>query len=166
MSLHLVLWGCLPPFFRSSREAAPAIPSLFTLLFSSIYSALQRPGARRSKQLLHNGKSRRVNHTVTTHCGRCHDDCLAPLARPAIVALKLSLSRCQTVLLGIESARGKLSGVLSSNGKTNLKSSALNKRHCTGYIFCCDFLFKQATTSRWSRINCDKHFFHRNGAFL
>lgn len=48
--------GCLPPRFHSGREAAPVFPSLFTLLFSSIYSALQHPGARCSKQLLHYGE--------------------------------------------------------------------------------------------------------------
>lgn len=58
--------GVFTPF-HGSREAAPSIPSLFTLLFSSIYSVLRRPGAPRSEQLFHYGESRRFNRTALPH---------------------------------------------------------------------------------------------------
>lgn len=67
------------PRFHSSREAAPVLPSLFTLLFSSIYSALQHPGAQRSKQLLHYGE-------------RGSSDCAAPPHSSLSIPPSLSLT--------------------------------------------------------------------------
>lgn len=74
--------------FHGSRDAAPAIPILFTLLFFSVYFVLQLPGASCSKQLFHYGESQRLNHTelphrsLTARRGRYH--CSA--GTPAIVA--------------------------------------------------------------------------------
>lgn len=65
--LFIFFSGVFTPPFQSSREAAPVLPSLFTLLFSSIYSALQRPGAWRSKQLLHYGERGSSDCTAPPH---------------------------------------------------------------------------------------------------
>lgn len=90
-ALQLVLSGVYP--FPGSREAAPTIPSLFTLLFSSIYSALQLCGAGRTKQLFHYEGNSGVNTQSSTLCCHAavrdspshHDECLALLARLSLL---------------------------------------------------------------------------------
>lgn len=119
---------CLPPPFQSSREAAPVLPSLFTLLFSSIYSALQRPGAWRSKQLLHYGERGSSDCAAPPHSSlslslTAHHGCAST---PLIVTIKLGLPQCQS---GFRECRepGQLSETFFENRKKpNSPSSAFD----------------------------------------
>lgn len=125
--LHLLL-RCVYPPFQSSREAAPVLPSLFTLLFSSIYSALQRPGAWRSKQLLHYGERGSSDCAAPPHSSlslslTAHHGCTST---PLIVTIKLGLPQCQS---GFREWRepGQLSETFFENRKKpNSPSSAFD----------------------------------------
>lgn len=137
--LFIFFSGVFTPPFQSSREAAPVLPSLFTLLFSSIYSALQRPGAWRSKQLLHYGERGSSDCTAPPHSSlslslslTAHHGCAST---PLIVTIKLGLPQCQC---GFRERRepGQLSETFFENRKKpNSPSSAFDEATACGKQF-------------------------------
>lgn len=103
--------GCLPPFTVAGKQ----LPSLFTLLFFSVYSVLQRSGTPRSKQLFHYGERRRFDCAVPPH---------GSLRQPTIVTVMTPVLHCCHKVQSPSMPEWLLGNC--QRHKTNLPSSALD----------------------------------------
>lgn len=132
--------GVFTPF-QCSRKVAPIVPSLFTLLFSSIYSALQRHGAPRSRQLFHYEGNRQVDCTSLLH------DTLWRLTTVAVMTawLHLHVFQCRHEA---QSTLVPMSGLWASSQwhKINLPCSTFDYTSPYGKQFCEDLNMQHSHT--------------------